>query len=258
MPTRIGSGMDYDASNIAASYDAGRVMMPQALRQWHELLAAYIDASGVSLVVDLGCGTGRFSELLAAHFAAKVVAIEPSQKMLDQARRKHAHRDVLLQRAAAETLPLKDGCADLIYMSMIYHHLADPRRVARECHRVLRRGGRVVIRNGTRESDFPQRHFFPAIQRLIDTELPTRSDIVTNFTAAGFELAVHEIVTQAFAAAWSGFIDKSATRADSFLARIPDRDFECGMASIRAHQAVTDLAAPVTEEIDWFVFAKQA
>lgn len=250
--------MDYDASNIAASYDAGRAITPQALRQWHECLAAHIDASAVSLVVDLGCGTGRFSELLAAHFAAKVVAIDPSQKMLDQARRKHGNADVLLQRAAAETLPLKDGCADLIYMSMIYHHLADPGLVARECHRVLCRGGRVVIRNGTRESDFPQRHFFPAIQKLIDTELPTRSDIVTNFTAQGFELAVHEIVTQAFAAGWSGFVDKSATRADSFLARISDRDFERGMAALRVQQTAIDPTVAVTEEIDWFVFAKGA
>jgi trans-aconitate methyltransferase len=78
------AAMDYDAFEIAASYDKGRAITPEALRQWHELLTAHIDTNSISLVIDLGCGTGRSSELLAAHFAAKVIAIEPSQKMLDQ------------------------------------------------------------------------------------------------------------------------------------------------------------------------------
>jgi len=250
--------MHYDAFDIAATYDKGRAITPQALRQWHELLTAHIDTNSVSLVVDLGCGTGRFSELLAGHFAAAVVATEPSQKMLDQARRQLSRGDVFLQRAAAEALPLKDACADLIYMSMVYHHLVDPQRVVRECHRVLRRGGHVVIRNGTRESDFPQRHFFPAIQPLIESQLPTRYGILANFSATGFAAPMHEVVTQVIAPDWQGFVEKSATRADSFLARISDRDFERGMTALRAHHAVIDPAEPVTEEIDWFIFTKRA
>jgi len=248
--------MDYDATEIAASYDKGRAVTPQALRQWHELLARHIDASDVSLVVDLGCGTGRFSELLAAHFDARVVAVEPSQKMLDQAQRKLASGDVMLQRAAAEALPLTDGCADLVFMSMVYHHLTNPKLVADECRRVLRHGGQVCIRNGTRESDFPHRHFFSAIGPLIDTELPARNDIVATFAAAGFAPVAHDIVTQIIAPDWAGFVEKSATRADSFLARIPDRDFARGMTALRAHRAGADSEKPVTEEIDWFVFAK--
>jgi len=248
--------MDYDATEIAVSYDKGRAVTPRALQQWHAFLTTHIDSSAISLVVDLGCGTGRFSELLAAHFAARVVAIEPSQKMLEQAHRKPATGNVMLQRAAAEALPLADGCADLVFMSMVYHHLISPRLVAEECRRVLRGGGRVCIRNGTRESDFPHRHFFSAIWPLIDAELPARNEIVATFGAAGFAPAVHEVVTQVVAPDWASVVEKSATRADSFLARISDRDFERGMAALRAHRAVVQTDEPVTEEIDWFVFAK--
>ncbi|HEX2646054.1 MAG TPA: class I SAM-dependent methyltransferase, partial [Candidatus Dormibacteraeota bacterium] len=109
--------MDYDAFEIASSYDKGRSVTPQALRQWREFLSTHVDRSAISLVVDLGCGTGRFSKLLASQFAAQVVAIDPSQKMLDQARGKQASGSVALQRASAEALPLKDGCADLVFMS---------------------------------------------------------------------------------------------------------------------------------------------
>jgi ubiquinone/menaquinone biosynthesis C-methylase UbiE len=255
---QIAIAMDYDTLDIAPAYDKGRALTPEALRQWREFLATHIDRNTISLIVDLGCGTGRFSELLAVHFGAKVVGIEPSQKMLDQARSKLTRDSVLFQRAAAEALPLADGCADLVFMSMVYHHLVNSSFAARECRRVLRHGGYVCIRNGTREADFPQRHFFPAIQPLIDTQLPSRGEIVATFAAVGFALAVHETLLQVAAVDWHGFVEKCATRADSFLARISDRDFRSGMNALRAHVTEIDADAPVTEEIDWFLFVKQA
>jgi SAM-dependent methyltransferase len=87
-------------------------------------------------------------------------------------------------QGSAEALPLRDGCADLVLMSMVYHHLTNPTSVASECHRVLRQGGYTCIRNGTRESDCPHRHFFPALHALIGSDLPSRRDIESEFTAA--------------------------------------------------------------------------
>jgi ubiquinone/menaquinone biosynthesis C-methylase UbiE len=155
-------------------------------------------------------------------------------------------------------MPLPDGYADLVFMSMIYHHLTDPRAVAQECRRVLRSGGYVCIRNGTHEADFPHRHFFPALRALIDFDLPSTQDIRAVFTANGFNPVVHQVVTQITAPDWSSFVEKSSLRADSFLARLPDDDFHQGMAALRARGAEIDPDDPVTEEIDWFVFARQA
>jgi hypothetical protein len=67
----------------------------------------------------------------------------------------------------------------------------------------------------------------------------------------------HEVVIQVVAPDWPSFVDKSATRADSFLARISDRDFDRGMAAMRAGDAAVDPYKPVTEEIDWFVFTRR-
>ena len=248
--------MDYDATDIAAVYDKARAVTPETLRQWREFLATHLDPETISLIVDLGCGTGRFSRHLADHFAAFVVAIDPSQKMLDQARQKLASGQVAVQRAAAEALPLVDCCADLVFMSMVYHHFADPRLVARECHRVLRRGGHVCVRNGSRESDFPHRHFFPALDSLIASELPCRADIVAGFTGAGFRLATREVIVQKIAPDWTAFAENSALRADSFLARLPESDFASGMAALRTYANNRDPNEPVTEEIDWFLFRK--
>jgi ubiquinone/menaquinone biosynthesis C-methylase UbiE len=54
--------MDYDKSDIAATYDEARELGPARQRRWRDLLAAHVDRSTISLVVDLGCGTGAFQK----------------------------------------------------------------------------------------------------------------------------------------------------------------------------------------------------
>jgi ubiquinone/menaquinone biosynthesis C-methylase UbiE len=249
--------MDYDNTEIAATYDKARTLAPETVRLWRDLLSRHVDPTDISLVLDLGCGTGRFSEILAEHFEVQVIGIDPSQKMVDQARRKAATLNVIYRQGSAEALPLADDSADLVWMSMIYHHLDDPTAAVRECHRVLRPGGYVCIRNTSQESDFPHRHFFPGLQALIDSELPSWRDIDSVFTVGGFTQVVHQVVTQITAPDWQTFIEKSALRADSFLARLSDEDFQHGMAAMRSTGDTFDQKAPVTEEVDWFVFRRQ-
>ena len=117
-----------------------------------------------------------------------MIGIEPSLKM-------PMIRSVVYWQGSA-ALPLRNGCADLVFMSMVYHHPMDPTTVARECHRVLRQDGYNCVRNGTRESDFPHRHFFPALRALIESDLPSRRDIASVFTAGGFTPVVHQVMTQ--------------------------------------------------------------
>jgi ubiquinone/menaquinone biosynthesis C-methylase UbiE len=248
--------MDYDKTEIAANYDQARALAPETARLWVELLSTDIDQMSVSLVIDLGCGTGRFSELLAAHFGVQVIGIDPSQKMINQAHRKPASGGVSYRQGPAEAMPLLDGCADLVFISNAYHHFSDPSAAARECHRVLRQGGYACIRNGTRETDFPQRHYFPGLDLLITSELPSRGDIEAVFLAARFDRVVHRVVTQVTAPDWSSFIARSALRADSFLARLSDEDFHRGMAALRDPDDSIDRETAVTEEIDWFVFRR--
>jgi ubiquinone/menaquinone biosynthesis C-methylase UbiE len=250
--------MDYDKTDIAASYDKARALAPETRELWKELLSAHIDRRAVSLVIDLGCGTGRFSELLSAHFGSRAIGIDPSRKMVDQARLKPASGNVVYQQGSAEALPLRDACADLVFLSMVFHHFADPAAAARECRRVLRQGGHACIRNTTRENDFPYRHFFPALRPLIGSALPAREDIRSTFAAVGFTLSVHKVVRQIVALNWSGFVEKSAQRADSLLARLSDTDFRDGMAALRTHGEEIERNDAVTEEVDWFVFATPA
>jgi SAM-dependent methyltransferase len=247
--------MDYDAHDIAEIYDRARALLPATARLWQELVADYINSSATPLILDLGCGTGRFSELLAQRFGGQVIGIDPSEKMVQQARRKSNPGNISYWKASAEALPLSDRRADLVFMSMVYHHLGNPAAAARECHRVLCDAGYLCIRNGTRESDFPHRHFF-ALQPLIDTELPSRADIAETFKRAGFARVTHQVVRQTIAPDWPSFVERSALRGDSFLARLSDEQFRAGVDALQAYADRIDAFAPVTEEIDWFVFLR--
>ena len=113
----------------------------------------------------------------------------------------------------------------------------------------------ACIRNGTRESDFPHRHFFP-LRALIDSDLPSQRDIQAAFAESGFTPLVHQVVRQVTAPNWPSFVEKSALRADSFLARLSNDDFQQGMAALRTYRDAIDQNDAVTEEIDWFVFTR--
>lgn len=78
---RIIIAMDYDQSGIATTYDEARALTPARRRHWQRLLSAHVDRTAISVVVDLGCGTGRFSEMLAAELGARVIGLDPSEKM---------------------------------------------------------------------------------------------------------------------------------------------------------------------------------
>jgi ubiquinone/menaquinone biosynthesis C-methylase UbiE/DNA-binding transcriptional ArsR family regulator len=97
------------------------------------------------VVGDLGCGTGQVSELIAPH-VAKVIAVDGSDDMVQAARKRLKglhHVDV--RRGDMEALPLDDAHLDAAVVALVLHHVPEPPRALAEMHRVLKRGGRVMI-----------------------------------------------------------------------------------------------------------------
>jgi len=249
--------VDYDVTDIATVYDLGRSHGPAVLDLWMRAVEAHIRAP--NRILDLGCGTGRFSSALAAHFDTEVIGIDPSAKMLEQARAKPADRRVRYERGRGEAIPLPDGSVDLVFMSMIFHHVSDPALVARECRRVLRHGGCVFMRGGTREqiASYPYVPFIPATVPLLEQVLTPTSFVRDMFEAAGFRTLAIELVRQEVAPSFEAYAAKLATRADSVIAMLAPADLEVGIAALRAH-AVRNPDLAVFEPIDVFVFRAAA
>ena len=99
-----------------------------------------------------------------------------------------ANSRVQFLQASSEKLPLADGCCDMIFMSMVLHHVGDRPAMARECRRILRVGGRICVRNCTRDTVYPQTRFFPGMLPMV-RELPSSADVIALFEAAGLRAA---------------------------------------------------------------------
>ena len=96
-------------------------------------------------VVDLGCGTGRHTEWLVAA-GARVTAVDFSEAMLEQARRKVPAADVrFIVHDRHEPLPLDDASFDAVVSGLVLEHLRDLDAFFAEAHRVLRPQGRAVV-----------------------------------------------------------------------------------------------------------------
>lgn len=248
--------MDYDKTEIPSAYDAARGYSADVLAQWLDLISAQVPADAVSDIIDLGCGTGRYSGPLAERFDARVLGIDPSEKMLSEARKNNTDDRVSFRHGPGETLPADGAAADMVFMSMVFHHLAEPERTAGECRRVLRPDGFLCSRNSTVDEagSFPYLDFFPGVRAVIEARLTSRARIRDVFEAAGFRTARHEVVAHRMSPDWSAFADKMALGADSLLASLPDDAFREGIAALRAHAGRADPHELVMVNIDFFVF----
>lgn len=95
--------------------------------------------------VDLGCGTGEFLPILRQR-ADQVIGVDNSPRMLAQAEKRLTGLDgISLRIGELSHLPLRDQEADAGLLSLVLHHLTDPRAVIQEISRVLRPGGTFVV-----------------------------------------------------------------------------------------------------------------
>jgi ubiquinone/menaquinone biosynthesis C-methylase UbiE len=246
--------VDYDQTNMPAAYDAGRAYSPTVLALWLDVISRWVP-NGASDILDIGCGTGRYSTALAEHFDARIIAIDPSEKMLAEARKKSTER-VRYARAAGEALPLADGCVDMVFISMVFHHFDDPDQAVRECGRVLRRHGMVCLRAGTadRVGETPYLPFFARSGAILNAAFHSQAAIEAIFIDAGFQLAGHELIRHEVAGDWKAYADRLAFRADSILVQLSDQEFEEGLAALRRHAVTAPPDEPVTELVDFLVF----
>ncbi|MFD1156978.1 class I SAM-dependent methyltransferase [Roseovarius aestuarii] len=250
--------MDYDKTNVPDSYDAGREISVASKFKQLEFFVKNIPAEDIASIVDLGCGTGRYTSVLAEAFEATVVGVDPSKKMLHQARSKSTSGKTSFEHASGEAIPLDDGSTDLVYLSMVLHHLTSLRGTAIECARILRDNGRVCIRNTVADevSSYPYLDIFPSIGSIIQEQLYSRLELINEFKTAGFVLTAHQTVYSEISPNWEKFAEKIALRADSFVSQLEDSEFEAGLSLLRAKAETLGSGERVGLNVDSFIFQK--
>lgn len=244
-----------DYERMAATYDSGRELPLQWLDTWRVVLSEYL-ASPSLPVLDLGSGTGLFSEALATWFDAEVVAVEPSEAMRHEAARKRPHPRIAYVGGQAEHIPLKGRSCDSAWLSTVIHHIRDLRACAHELRRVLRPGGPVIIRNSFsgRCDGITWLRFFPAARRLAEARWPTVEATVAALGDAGFEVELVESIPEVKADDLGAYCERIRTRTNSTLALISDEEFDKGISSLEKAAAQEAGPAPVVDQRDLLLF----
>ncbi|MEO6872899.1 MAG: metalloregulator ArsR/SmtB family transcription factor [Chthoniobacterales bacterium] len=123
----------------------GRSYVPG--RSWQALAHTMIALLPPLTVADLGAGEGTLSQLLAKT-AQKVIAIDNAPKMVEfgsQLAKKHGFKNLEYRLGDIEDPPITKSSVDLAIFSQALHHAIHPERAIAASHRVLKKGGRVVV-----------------------------------------------------------------------------------------------------------------
>ena len=124
----------------ASRYDQTRPTPPSVLV---DLLTQLIQTPHPTLVVDLGCGTGR-STTIWGERAERVIGIEPSDEMRSHALRTlqghPAAARITYQAGVADQTGLAAGSVDVVTCAQAFHWM-DPSPTLAEIARILRPGG---------------------------------------------------------------------------------------------------------------------
>jgi ubiquinone/menaquinone biosynthesis C-methylase UbiE len=153
--------------------------------------------------LDVGCGTGAFTQLLLDSCApASVAAVDFSASQIDYARQRLPAGSVDFRVADAQALPFPDNTFDTIASGLVLNFIPDGARALSEMRRVCRPGGYVAgyvwdfagerssawpLRLGLREINVP-------LPTIPGTEHTSIEALHTLFTNAGFEAVVERSI----------------------------------------------------------------
>jgi SAM-dependent methyltransferase len=222
-----------DYSRQAECYDETRSASPSVLRPLRKALQG---APGRRLA-DIGGGTGNYALALKREGWEPVV-VDRSAEMLARA----AAKGLETIEADAQHLPFEDDSFDAATMISMLHHVDDRSAALAEARRVLRPGGRLVLKGYTGEDSASLWivDYFPSSRAWMEATHPPRAAILAELPGAHFMEFEFEDMEDASLAALSAeperVLDAAERGATSYFERMrrdhPD-ELRAGLARLR-------------------------
>jgi ubiquinone/menaquinone biosynthesis C-methylase UbiE len=138
-----------------------------ALSGQSELILEVAGVTEQSTLLDIGCGPGLLTAQLA-DFVRTAVGIDFSSNMIDEAQSQFPQFE--FREANAEEMPFEDGTFGCAVVNYCAHHLARPEKGLGEIHRVLQRGGRIVIVHPIQSKQASWGSFLQALLQVLPPE----------------------------------------------------------------------------------------
>jgi SAM-dependent methyltransferase len=138
----------YQAAEIARLASDSRFAREISLQDNAMRIGEWLPPGGKGSVLELGCGPGRFVAILAS-LGYDVVGVDPHEYPDWEVIKRHRAVD-FRSGIKAEHLPFPDRSFDFVACLGALLYFEDADLALQEIHRVLKPGGRLVVRNVNR------------------------------------------------------------------------------------------------------------
>ncbi len=152
----------------ADSYAANKPAMDRVSYEWM-LKLSWVQPS--DRVLDVATGPG-FIALLFAEHAQYVTGMDLTRALLEKAKgfqRERGLANVNFLEGDVEFLPFAEGTFNLVTCHKAFHHFPRPEQVLRELHRVLKKGGRLVLGDTLSSEDPKKSELHNRLERMRDS-----------------------------------------------------------------------------------------
>ena len=212
-----------DYSKIARYYDKVRTQ-PGVLSS---KIIKYGEIKPGNLVLDFGCGTGRFTNNLSALTECLLIGLEPSLEMLTKALLKDRSRSVAWTLGDGQQLPFANEIFDGVYMTFVLHHLERKELALQEIYRVLKKGGRCVIIT-TSHSQI-RRHAlndFPGVTAIDMKRFPSVPSIKKSMINISFKNVHYHVFHRFESTPMHKYLERVKSKYASTLTLFSDEEFQ--------------------------------
>lgn len=241
--------VDYDREQHR-DYARGRALTAQQEQVWLDAFAGVLPDRRPLTGLDVGSGTGRWTPALARTFGP-ATGVEPSVRMREVALAQPADPPVRYLAGAAEDLPVPASSFDYALMFCSWHHVQDQQRAVRELTRVLRPGGRLLLRSNFRDHH-PRPWWLAHFPRGYEADaalFPPLHEVVETFTHAGWQVVHFGTVTEPSGGTLGEALVRLRLRTLSFFSQLDPEELEVGSRRLEAFVAEDpDAPAPVFAE----------
>jgi len=228
--------VNYASDEVARGFDLRGVVSKERTDRLVRLITSLTEKP--ARLLDIGCGTGRFSIPLAVSLdGCTVFGADSSELMLSEARQKPCADRVawLIEDISAQSFA--DGTFDVVFISDLLHHLDCPVDALRECHRILRPGGWLISKYGALEHiiDDPEHKFFEGTIAVDTVRTPTTEEMVDWLASAGFTRIDSKTEKERTRHSGNHRLAAAKAKSISVLHLIDDNQFQEGLQRLAAH-----------------------
>jgi ubiquinone/menaquinone biosynthesis C-methylase UbiE len=175
-------------SKITPHYDQGRDF--EGRQPWMEQINRHTSIGKDDWVLDAGSGTGLLAVQFAGQIMGRMLGLEPSRAMLQQALQKTQPANLDWLQGISETLPLANNTLKAVFLSQVWHHLQDQNQAGREFFRCLKPGGGLFIKTYSHaqiQARWDLQCIFPELMPLMLGIYPDIADYEALLKNIGFD-----------------------------------------------------------------------